>query len=135
MKKILAHESLVFLCCVLFGVVIIPTTVMILLATFGDFPRNQLMYEGYDTLRSRLGSHTWIAYMVAFGPYVCFQLVRLVQWKRRGRGAPNPAAQPEHVPPVSSGTGGVHCDFSLLSWRDGFARIHDHPHTEEKTDG
>ena len=119
MKKLLAHESLLFLCSLGFGVVIIPTMVMLVCALFGDMPRKASLAEGYDELSRRLGNHHWIAYVVAFGPYVGLQCLRIV---RRRQGHSTPRERRKH-PSLHHSPRGLHCDFSLLSWKDGLAQI------------
>lgn len=135
MKKKLANESLIFICAISFGAVIIPTTFILILAIFGEMPRNESLVEGYDSLRALLRGNMWVFYFFVFGPYLLLQVLRFARWKWgfiKGHALdPFSEKTPPYIPPS---TPGLECDSSMLSWRDGLDDFKMQKEVEEKKD-
>jgi hypothetical protein len=120
MKKLFELESLVFLCSMMFGAVILPTFTMVILAFLGLMPRNASLAECYDALRKLLEPNEWVFWLAVLGPYLIVQASRTLQWKRRG----GPWYREKHsAQNTISHSQSSYCEFSMMTWRDGLDEL------------
>jgi hypothetical protein len=116
MKKILGYETLVFLCSMMAGTIILPVFIMVVLALFDLMPRNASLAECYDALRQLLEPNVWLFWVLVLSPYAIVQAVRAFMWKRRG-GPWYSEKETQRFTPASAQN--AYCEFSFMTWRDG----------------
>ena len=85
-KKRVAREWLYFLACPLFGLIVMPFLVLLVLFVLAVLfvpDRHWTLTEGFGGFYSELvgmGEWTVIAWLIVVAPYILFQFVRAVIW-------------------------------------------------------
>ena len=78
--KHVERETLLFVSLMLFGGILLPTFIMLMMNFFSDVPQTESIFDGYRYLFEFLGGAKWTAVAVITGPYILFQCFRSIRW-------------------------------------------------------